>query len=142
MHKDFEVVADPFGEEAVTEPMTGLYWNPQNPRGYQAQWNRGVEPERIALTSYGAFGSNYPGNVAAAERWCDRARAYWEQEHADTKKDTEGEAMSKENIEQIEVEEQSATAASERARDCCPECDGPVGFSKVAVALEGTPDGL
>uniref|UniRef100_A0A7C9NM88 Uncharacterized protein n=1 Tax=Muribaculaceae bacterium Z82 TaxID=2304548 RepID=A0A7C9NM88_9BACT len=59
MHKDFEVVADPFGEEAVTEPMTGLYWNPQNPRGYQAQWNRGVEPERIALTSYGAFGSNY-----------------------------------------------------------------------------------
>lgn len=45
--------------------------------------------------------------------------------------------LTADQLKQVQVEEQSAAVPSECAWDCCPECGGPVGFSKVAAVAGG-----
>lgn len=60
------------GELSVGEVMTPLRWNPSHPNGFQWDGKR-----RIALTSYGAFGSDCNRARMCADRWCKYAERAW-----------------------------------------------------------------
>lgn len=61
-----------YGELAIGEVMTPLRWNPSHPNGFQWDGKR-----RIALTSYGAFGSDCNRARVCADRWCEYAKKAW-----------------------------------------------------------------
>lgn len=75
MKRDFCLVKV-FGQLAVTDRGTGIYWCPFDNRTFQL-WNG----ERISGRSFGAFGDdascavrNESNFVAAAERWMTEGR--------------------------------------------------------------------
>lgn len=60
------------GYKCVTEWNTGCYWCPEKPYGFQI-----ANGQPIALTSFGAFGSERSQVVANAAAWCNAAEAAW-----------------------------------------------------------------
>lgn len=60
------VCRDNFGTPSISDGV--LYYNPAD-GGFQWQ--------HVALTSYEAFGCNYPNNVEAARRWEESAAEAW-----------------------------------------------------------------
>ena len=64
-------------ENYVQEIGTPLKYDPKNGSGYQT----GRNGQRIALTSYAAFGSDLNQACKAAEFWCQKAQMAWDMAH-------------------------------------------------------------
>ncbi len=68
------VCRDNFGTPSISDGV--LYYNPAD-GGFQCEGYGEWDRQHIALTSYEAFGCNYPNNVEAARRWEESAAEAW-----------------------------------------------------------------
>jgi len=66
-------------EGYVQEIGTSLKYDPATKKGYQT----GRNDQRIALTSYAAFGSDIHHAHEAAEHWCEKAQRAWDMVYGD-----------------------------------------------------------